>query len=277
MNLSRRNFIKKTGLVAGISVLTSYPVFIEGRLLQLNAYTIPVPRLPVEFSGFTIAHITDVHLGPLVSKAFVQKVVALANSTHPDLTVCTGDYVNERRNGSRQIDTVWPILARLKARYGVYSVLGNHDHWADFKRSRYWLDQTGQNLRHKSVKITHNGAHIWLGGAGDYYEDRLEIDTAFQNIPDDQCKILLTHNPDAIDQFFRTKINLAIAGHTHGGQIRLPFIGAPVLPVHNKNYASGYIKSAKTNIFISRGIGWAILPVRLNCPPEVAVLHLQSV
>lgn len=262
-------------MVAGISLLASYPVFIEGRLLQLNTYTIPVPGLPAAFEGLRIAHITDVHLGPLVSKAFVEKVVQLANGSHPDLTVCTGDYVHER-NASRQIDTVWPILAQLKARYGVYSVLGNHDHWADVERSLYWLDQTGQNLHHKSVKISHNGADIWLGGAGDYYEDRLGIDAAFENVPNDQCKILLTHNPDAIDQYFRTKINLAIAGHTHGGQVRIPFIGAPVLPVHNKKYSSGYIKSSKTNIFISRGVGWAILPVRLNCPPEVAVLHLQS-
>ena len=251
MQLSRRQFIRKLGIGAGLTLLGSYPFFIEGKILQINEYNIPVKGLPTRFNGFRIAHITDIHYGPLVSRAFVQKVVRLANDCAPDVTVCTGDYVQEK-NGTGQIDIVWPLLAELKAKYGVFSVLGNHDHWADFDRSEYWLNETGQNLRHQSVKIAKGDQEIWLGGSGDLYEDTLRIDTAFSGIPEDRCKILLTHNPDAVDQYYATKIHLAIAGHTHGG----------------------YITTGKTKIFISRGIGWAILPVRFNCFPEVAILHL---
>jgi predicted MPP superfamily phosphohydrolase len=273
MNLSRRQFIKKLGTGAGLTLLGSYPFFIEGKILQVNEYNIPVKGLPSHFNGFRIAHITDIHYGPLVGRAFVQKVVGLANDCAPDVTVCTGDYVQEK-NGTGQIDIVWPLLAELKAKYGVFSVLGNHDHWADFDRSVYWLNATGQNLRHQSVKIVKGDQEIWFGGSGDLYEDTLQIDTAFSGVPDDTCKILLTHNPDAVDRYYATKINLAIAGHTHGGQVNIPFVGPPILPVHNKMYSSGYVTTPKTNIFISRGIGWAILPVRFNCLPEVAILHL---
>jgi predicted MPP superfamily phosphohydrolase len=273
VKLSRRQFIRKIGVGAGLTLLGSYPFFIEGKILQVNEYKIPVRGLPDSFNGFRIAHITDVHYGLFVGRSFVKKAVRLANDCEPDVTVCTGDYVHER-NGTGQIDIVWPVLAELKAKYGVFSVLGNHDHWADFDRSEYWLNETGQNLRHQSVKIIKDDQEIWFGGSGDFYEDTLRIDNAFSGVPEDKCKILLTHNPDAVDQNYSTKINLAIAGHTHGGQVNIPFVGPPVLPVHNKMYSSGYIKTPKTNIFISRGIGWAILPVRFNCFPEVAILNL---
>jgi predicted MPP superfamily phosphohydrolase len=267
--------MRRSGLGVGLALLGSYPFFIEGKILCVNEYRLPVIGLPRNFNNFRIAHLTDLHYGFLVSSSFIRKAVRLANESKPDLTVCTGDYVHER-NGTQQIDTVWPLLAELKAKYGVFSVLGNHDHWADFERSEYWLNKTGQNIRHRSVKIVKNDQEIWIGGAGDFYEDTPGIDTAFSKTPEDACKILLTHNPDTIDGHYSTKINLALAGHTHGGQVNIPFIGPPIIPVHNKNYTSGYIAAPATNIFISRGIGWAILPVRFNCLPEVAILHLTA-
>ena len=260
-------------LYGGIGLLGSYPVFIEGNILQINHYNIPVTNLPNSFSGFKIVHITDIHYGPLVSLDFVKKVIGKANSINGDMIVCTGDYVHER-NEIEQIDTVWPIISQLKATYGVYSVLGNHDHWADFNKSEYWLNKSGQNIRHKSVKIGKNGEEIWLGGAGDYYEDSVGIDRAFENVPQEKCKIVLAHNPDTADQNFITTVDLVVSGHTHGGQVKIPFVGTPILPVENKKYSSGYIQTPKTGVFISRGIGWTIIPVRFNCFPEIAVLNL---
>lgn len=275
MKLSRRQFIKRLGVNAGLTLLSSYPFFIEGKILCVNEYKLPVRGLPRSFNTFRIAHLSDIHYGFLVSRSFVKKVVKLANDSRPDIIVCTGDYVQER-NKTKQIDTVWPLLAQLKAKHGVYSILGNHDHWANFERSEYWLNETGQNIRHRSVKIVKDCQELWLGGAGDFYEDIPGIDTAFSNVSEDACKILLTHNPDTLDGYYRTKINIALAGHTHGGQVSIPFIGSPIVPVHNKSYTSGYIEGPKTNVFISRGIGWAILPVRFNCFPEVAILHLSA-
>jgi predicted MPP superfamily phosphohydrolase len=188
--------------------------------------------------------------------------------------VCTGDYVHERA-GTNQIDAVWPLLSTLKAPLGVYSVLGNHDHWADTGRSQQWLSETNQDLRHKTRVIEKNGERLWVAGAGDLWEDHRNLDEILSGIPDSDCRIVLAHNPDTADTEFSGRIDLMISGHTHGGQVAIPFIGPPILPVRNKTYSSGLKTSPRgTRIFISKGIGWAIYPVRVNCAPEIAVLEL---
>ncbi|MHC4270431.1 MAG: metallophosphoesterase, partial [Planctomycetota bacterium] len=176
----------------------------------------------------------------------------------------------------KQVETVWYMLEKLEAEYGVYSILGNHDHWFNFNKSLEYLNISGQNIRHKAVSINKDGTRIWLGGAGDLWSDDIGIDKAFKNVPDGECKILLAHNPDTADKEFKTRIDLMISGHTHGGQVNLPLIGPLVLPVKNRRYSNGFIRSQHTDIFISRGIGWAIIPVRFNCYPEIAVLNLKK-
>lgn len=250
-----------------------YSVFIERSLVQINRYKVYLANLPEAFNGFSIAHLTDIHFGFLVSEAFVEKIVHRTNRLQTDIIVCTGDYVHER-NTTKEVDTVWPILAKLHAKHGVYSVLGNHDHWASTERSLYWLNRSGQNLRHRSVAIEKGDSRIMLGGAGDLWEDSLGIDKAFANTHQDDCRILLSHNPDSVDRKFKSSVSLVLSGHTHGGQVRIPFYGAPVLPVQNKKYSSGVIAAPNTQLFISKGIGWAIYPVRFNCYPEIAVIEL---
>ena len=239
-----------------------------------NVYRIPVPNLPAAFSGFRIVQLTDFHHGFLVPLKMVRAVVERANRIERDMIVCTGDYVHEN-DSTEAIDSVWPVVSQLNAPMGVFSVLGNHDHWADTARSRHWLRKSGQDLRHKLVSVDRGGARLWLAGAGDLWEDHAELDGILGGIPASDCRIVLAHNPDTADTAFSSRIDLMIAGHTHGGQVRIPFIGTPVLPVRNKNYTSGLKLSPRNaKVFISRGIGWAILPVRLNCPPEIAVLEL---
>jgi len=117
---------------------------------------------------------------------------------------------------------------------------------------------------------------IWIGGCGDYMEDRIGLDQAFRNVPARNCKIVLAHNPDTADTFFKTRVDLMICGHTHGGQVNIPLWGPPILPVHNKAYSSGFIVTPKTRLFISKGLGWAVLPMRFNCLPEIAILKLTA-
>jgi predicted MPP superfamily phosphohydrolase len=273
--MNRRNFLKSAFSGSAIMLAGSYPVFIERTIVQVNRYKIPVPNLPLSFHGFTLAHLTDIHLGFLVSEAFVEEIVHRANSLNTDAIVCTGDYVHER-NTIGEIDKVWPILSKLSARYGVYSVLGNHDHWADTGRSMYWLERSGQNIRHQCKAIYKGKDRILIGGAGDFWGDKLNIDKAFSGSDQGDCRILLAHNPDSVDTEFETPLSLVLSGHTHGGQVVIPFLGAPKLPVENKAYSSGLIATPKTPLFISRGIGWAIVPVRFNCYPEIAVLELVN-
>ena len=271
--VSRRKFLK-LGISCGIGALiASYPFCVERHIFQVNTYRIPVPNLPPKFDGYRIAQLTDLHHGFLMPQTVVEKIIHKTNTLQKDLIVCTGDYILER-NATKQIDTVWPQLMKLNANDGVYSVLGNHDHWGSTDRSLYWLEKSGQSIRHKAVPIIKGDERIWIGGAGDYMEDDLGIDDAFQHVPDSECKVLLSHNPDSADTVYNTQIDLMISGHTHGGQVNIPFIGPPILPVKNKLYSSGFIRTEGTNLYISRGLGWAMIPVRFNCLPEISVLRL---
>jgi hypothetical protein len=272
--ISRRRFLKIVGCAGILGVAASYPVFIERYLVVTNRYRIPVPHLPEVFSGFRIVHLTDLHYGFLVPLAFIRNVIARVNDIPRDMVVCTGDFVHEKK-ATDQIDAVWPLVSKLRAPSGVFSVLGNHDHWADTTRSQYWLSQTGQDLRHKVTFIEREGNRLWLAGAGDLWEDHRSLDELLHDIPEDDCRLVLAHNPDTADTDFASRVDLMVSGHTHGGQVDIPLVGTPVLPVRNKTYSSGLKKSPKgMNVFISRGIGWAVYPVRFNCLPEIAVLEL---
>lgn len=272
-NMSRRQFVRLASC-ATLGGVAGYAVFVERYLIAVNRYRIPVPHLPPAFAGFTLAHLTDLHYGFLVPLAVVRDVVRSINRLRADAIVCTGDYIHERHS-ARQIDAVWPVLAELRATHGVYAVLGNHDHWGDTERSAYWLDRNGQNLRHRAVFFERGGARLWLAGAGDLWEDHVGLDRLLANVPPHECRMVLAHNPDTADTNFSARVDLMVSGHTHGGQVNLPLLGAPVLPVNNKTYTHGLKRSpAGVSVFIARGIGWAIWPIRFNCPPEIAVLEL---
>lgn len=275
--MNRREFLKVSALTAGLTIVPLFAEpFAERYLVQVNRYRIPVPNLPPQFNGFTIVHLTDLHYG-LVSKSFVRNVVNKANSLKRDVIVCTGDFVHHR-NSDREINGVWPVLSELQAPLGVYSVLGNHDHWASADRSFYWLQRTGQNLRHEVRSFKREGKRLWIAGSGDLWEDHRSFDHILRNVPREDCRIVLAHNPDSADTGFSERIDLIICGHTHGGQVYIPFYGTPpFLPVRNMNYNFG-LKTSKKGlpVFISKGVGWGAFPVRFNCPPEIAVLELVS-
>ncbi|MBN2343161.1 MAG: metallophosphoesterase [Deltaproteobacteria bacterium] len=274
LNVSRRRFIR-AGL-SGAVLLGCYPLFVERNIVLVNEYRIPVRHLPRLFNGYRIAHLTDLHYGALVSAGFIDGVIQRTNALKPDLVCLTGDYVHAR-NTTAEIDEVWPLLQKLSARDGVTAVLGNHDHWADTERSLQWMHRSGFGIRHAGRAVIRGNERLMLGGAGDFYEDIQGIDRAFARSDDADCRVLLAHNPDTIDTSFHTRVDLTLCGHTHGGQVKIPFGPAPILPVRNKAYTEGLIRTPKTQLFISRGIGWAVLPLRFNCYPEIALLRLVCV
>lgn len=274
MSISRRQFFKKVCQYGAVGLVASYPLLIERTHVVTNTYRIAVSRLPEAFSGFRIVHLSDIHYGRLTSLAFISGIVERANGLKPDLIVCTGDYVYGS-SPKEDIDAVWQVLSQLSAPHGVRSVLGNHDHWADTERSVYRLGKSGQDLRHKVVRLERGGQALWLAGAGDFMADFRRLDPLLEQIPDQECRIVLAHNPDTADSDCTRRIDLMLAGHTHGGQVRLPFMAPLYNPIRNKDYVSGSITAAcGFPLFISRGIGWTILPVRFNCYPEIAVLEL---
>lgn len=170
MKITRRQFLKRSCSLVSVGLLASYPVFVERYIVLTNIYRVPVRNLPEAFLGFRIVQLSDLHYGSLVPLALIRHVVDRANQLKSDLIACTGDYVHER-NSTAQIDKVWPVISQLKARSGVYSILGNHDHWANTARSDYWLKRTQQDLRHKVVRIERERQCLWLAGAGDLWED----------------------------------------------------------------------------------------------------------
>lgn len=268
--------ILKLAAAIGIIVflILFYGIWIERYLVRFNQYDIPVPNLPQAFNGFTIVHISDVHLSPLVPYWFLKRLFHKVNSLKKDIIVCTGDYVLGKNVPSR-VEKAWTLLRQLHAPYGVYSVLGNCDYWADARLSTELLAQSGQDIQDKTAIIEKNGERLYLAGAGDFLEHHIPLDEILHSIPEKGCRIVLAHNPDSADTDFTQRIDLMIAGHTHGGQVYIPFFGIPMLPVKNKTYSFGLKRSPKNHlIFISKGIGWGIFPGRLNCLPEIPVLKL---
>ena len=262
--LSRRRFLK-LGVFCGVVALTGGYGVASALQFEVNTYRIPVPNLPLSFNGFTIVQLTDLHHGFGIPISVIDRVIHQVNLIEKDAIVCTGDYIHGG-DGLGAIDTVWSRLMTLKARNGVYSVLGNHDHmWNNADHSISCLEKSGQNVRHKAASISRGGEKLWIGGSGDMWYDTLGIDEAFKNTPPGDCKILLSHRPDAADTEFETKVDLMLCGHTHGGQIAIP-------PFSNR--LSGLQTIAGMSVYISRGIGWHIAPIRINCAPEISVLKL---
>ncbi len=271
--ISRRQFLWASALATvGLGV---YPWFAEHRFVRVNRYRVPVPRLPEAFRGFTIAQVTDPHLGPMLPPDFLAGVIARANALGADLIAVTGDYVHGRGTPDL-VDCVWEVMAPLRAPEGVFAILGNHDYGQE-DQAKERLAASGWNLHDKAIPIRRNGQTLWLAGTGDHWRDRLPLDPLLERIPPTDCRIVLAHNPDTADTTHRQPVDLFLSGHTHGGQVRFPFVGTPdfALPVRNKAYTSGLKRSVHGEpVFICRGIGWSILPVRFLCLPELAVLEL---
>jgi predicted MPP superfamily phosphohydrolase len=272
VNLTRRRLLKLS-LLAAAGTACAYPWFVSHRLVRTSHRRLPVPRLPEAFHGFTIVQMTDLHMRTVGEADFLQGVIDRANALNPDLIVVTGDYVHGRGT-EETVDCVWNLLAHLEAPEGVHMVLGNHDYGRE-DQAKAHLKKSGRSLHGTVLPVRRDGQTLWLVGAGDFWRERLPLDPVLARVPKPDCRIVLAHNPDTADSIEHEEVDVFITGHTHGGQVRIPFVGTPVLPVRNKTYSSGLKQSRRgESVFICRGIGWSILPIRFLCPPELAVLEL---
>jgi len=264
--------------------------FLNSRNLQLREVEIGLGHLPSSFNGLRIGQITDIHAGPLVPRDFIREGVDLIMDERPDLIVLTGDFMNGNRgilrpnNGSfkqHHYDYCIDELARLNAPLGVYGVLGNHDFWSGKKLADSIADDLNsvgiRILRNQSVPLKENGQQIYLIGVDDYWEDSYDLSLAMRGVPEDGCRILLSHNPDVNEDIsaLEERIDLVISGHTHGGQVVLPVVGFPyLLSPFGQKYRSGVVRDGQRVSYISCGLGAYLAPIRLNCPPDVSILTL---
>ena len=271
-SLNRRRFLKR--FAGGLCLLGGLWTLTEPLLISLEEQTISLTDLAKAFDGFKIALLSDTHCGPFTTPSFVQKAVDLANEANPDVVLLLGDFCHRHK---KYIGPGIEPFANLKATSGVYAVLGNHDHWESESLTRKELKRAGVNvLLNKSVTLSKAGEKLSIGGVDDLWEGRQDLRSTFRGVKKETTKILMSHNPDYAERlYFDGKISLMVSGHTHGGQVRLPFIGAPILPVRTgQKYCAGLAKGPDCLVYTSRGVGTITPPVRFRCRPEVSLLTL---
>lgn len=292
---SRRVFLSRSILGAGaIGSIASptYATLVEPWSIKVRRYSVPVKNLPGAFDGLRLVQFSDSHLGPRIPASFIRGAVEQTIALKPDLLLLTGDYIHD------DIKDIDPIAQLCKpmieaARLGAVGVLGNHDWWGDGRRmsraladqGAFMIDNDRVWLDPRSMSLTRNPTADALAfvGLGDLTEDTVEIKRAFRAVDDLTPRIVLAHQPDtaeldALTQFHSPRVDLMCSGHTHGGQVKIPLIGTPLVPSHyGSKYAGGLVQGPAFPVVISRGIGMSLLPVRFGVPPEIVEITLRRV
>lgn len=265
--------------VLGAAGLALYAFWFEPSSIRLSRYD--VPDTPAGLKGLRIAVIADLHAGStFIDEAKIDRVVALTNAAKPDLILLTGDYVMSVRRalGGRHIPI--PVVARhlkpLRAPLGVYAVIGNHDRWEDAGSVVAAFGAVGiAVLENQNVTLTTPRGPAHLAGIGDLYTKAHDPKLALAGLDGDAPVLCFTHTPDLFPQL-PPACALTVTGHTHGGQVRLPLMGRPMVPSgYGDRYAAGHIREGGKALFVSTGIGTSMLPVRFGVPPEVSLLRLK--
>jgi hypothetical protein len=299
-NITRRTFLKRlfwSSAIVGAGGAV-YPTLIEPRFAHVRRIPVRIQGLPPALDGLTIAHLTDLHRSRLVSAEYLSECIATANALAPDLMVFTGDYLTSGTHLFRRhphIARVIQILfketappdemvhdcarcmSQSRARYGVFASLGNHDNWYNGDAVTNAIQSVGiPVLRNASQTIRIKGEPLAIVGLGDLWTDGVDVWRAFQNV-NTPFSLVLMHNPDSFEDWPRPGSHLILAGHTHGGQVVIPFYGPPHVPSqYGPKYAHGLFSRGDTHMYVNRGVGLIPPPVRFNCPPEIALLQLQK-
>jgi predicted MPP superfamily phosphohydrolase len=231
-------------------------------------------RLPPAFDGLRIVHLTDIHHSLYTPLEDVQRAVHLANLLRPDLVALTGDYV------TLSPVYIWPVaqaLGKLRARLGVFAVLGNHDFQVNPEEiTRALAARHIRVLRNTHFALRRRSGSLWMVGVDDLWWSADDLPGALRSVPAREAKILLCHNPVGIRQAAEHGVDLVLSGHTHGGQVRLPLVGSVYgRSKFGERFVEGWNRVNGTQIYVSRGIGKVLVPLRLGCPPEIACLRLR--
>lgn len=275
LDLTRRQLLQGLAAlgVVGVSATAAYASFVEPYAYEVTETIIHIHGLPPGFEGFRIAQVSDVHHGRLVSLEEVRRVVQLTKGTQADLVVLTGDYTTSRR---RYIEPCAEVLAELQAPGGVWAVLGNHDHRTDPELTTRSLSRARINvLNNRNTLLRRGGDVLQLAGIDDWSYNQTDWTRAFDGLDPRRPTVLLSHQPRVFDMPQIEKVALVLAGHTHGGQVCLPIVGAPVRFMDEFRYVRGLYRRGQTQLYVSRGTGVIGLPVRFGAPPEISVLQLR--
>ncbi len=277
IKVSRRSFLDYI-LRTGICVSFGYPGAIEPNWLNVERIAVPIPGLPPALDGLRIGFMADLHRGIFVTEGDVIRAVKTLQNLSPDVIALGGDFV---QGNAEYIHSCAQILSSLRAPLGVYAVLGNHEYWADpaiiaSTLRRYKI----KVLVNEAVRLSWQNTDFYLVGLDDAWEGEPRIGKALVNSRDKALNILLVHEPDYADRIrtVNSWIPLQLSGHSHGGQVSLPFMGSPYYPYLSEKYPMGLNRISGTDrwVYTTRGIG-STIPLRFNCRPEISLLNLTSV
>ncbi len=249
-------------------------MLLEPYWLKVKKITFHDNDIPTGFDGCKIVFVADFHHGPTTGLPFIRYVVKKINEQNPDIVLLGGDYVYK---GSQYIEPVFDVLKDIKARFGVYAVLGNHDHWEWAEATRDCMKRFDITLLdNRSVWIKVKNDSIKIGCVGDFWEDVQNLCSTDDVDEDDFC-VLLMHNPDYVPSLKTDKIDLILAGHTHGGQVSLFGLWSPYLPIKSgQKLAYGWFENEYTKTYVTSGVGTIFPPIRFCMRPEIVVITLKK-
>ncbi len=284
--LSRRDFLKlmKYGLLNGLLLVTGGGVYasqIEPNWLEVTEVSLVLPRLPRSFHGFRLGQVSDLHLGGWMTPERLETALSLIPNLKLDAFTITGDLINgyELESAHSYLEAGAATLSRLSQVVPIFCVMGNHDHWADITVSRRLVALAGiTELKNDVHAFERNGETLYLAGLDDMLEHFGNLTAIMEQLPlPECCAILMAHEPDTVDRVARTgRFDLQISGHTHGGQVALPFYGPLMLPSLGRKYWSGLYQVGKMYQYTNRGLGMIVFPFRFNSRPEITVFTLLS-
>jgi len=277
--LTRRRFLRATlgiGLAGGALAVGGgqYITRWEPAWIQVVRVSLPIPDLADGLIGMRVVQISDIHLYPYTTEELVTRAVERINALSPDLVLMTGDYVTDSIGA---IEGLIPILSRLNPRLGTFASLGNHDGWVNRYRVTEGLTQAGVRvLANEGLSLAHASAVLYVAGLDDGWTGYPSLNRALEAMDRPQPVVLLMHEPDFADLYAQDgRVTLQLSGHSHGGQVRLPGMGAPVLPWMASRYDQGLYQLGQMWLYTNRGLGMTGIPVRFNCRPEVTLFTLE--
>lgn len=266
--------------VSVLLLLGLWAFWLEPASLTIHRELLRIPKWHRAHRNIRIAVLTDLHVGsPHAGLDKLQQVVRRTNEERPDLIVILGDLVIQNVVGGHFVapELIAESLGGLRAPLGVVAVLGNHDWWLDGNRITSALQRSGVRvLENEAMRIEFEGQAFWIVGIADLWTRKPDIEGGLRQTDETNPVILITHNPDIFPDV-PARVSLTLAGHTHGGQVNLPFIGRPIVPSDfGQRYAFGHVVEDGRHLFVSGGVGTSILPVRFRVPPEIVVLTLSG-
>lgn len=261
--------------------LLAWAFGIEPNRVVVNKVEIKIATWPAALDHLKIVAVSDLHVGSrFIDDAKLLHIVELMNRAEPDVIVLLGDFVSQDKNERVLVEPerIADKLKGLRAKYGVFAVLGNHDWWYNGPRVRLAMEAVGiRILENDATPIQKDGQTFWLLGVPDYWTRQpLDIRPALQKITSPGPVIAITHNPDVFPDI-PSNVVLTLAGHTHGGQVNFPFLGRPIVPSKfGERYAAGLIQENNHQMFVTTGIGTTGIAVRFRVPPEIVVIDIGS-